>query len=176
MEPTTSAEEYFIKAIQLLHSSSKNSAKEIRKLLDSEITKQYGSFYTLEKKLSKIQMESLLEQESQILGSERMILKQPQKPKFSEKTAQEKLEIEDIGSSIASALINELSCQVCHQMDSTALNPLLECVGCSSLFHHGCFSQDKVSKDSKKLLCRSCNPEGIIVKRTDTMKVDRKIL
>lgn len=75
----------------------------------------------------------------------------------------------DLNEEIANALINELTCSVCHIMDSTAKNPLLECVKCNQLYHQLC-DGTRAPKDPKMFLCKNCNPLKLIIKSRATSK------
>lgn len=184
-----SFDDMFRSAIILLHSPSPESASLMRHIVEKEITKQEGKSKTLKAKMSEEDLKKLRTLERQAVGS-------GFKPKKKIRKVAEKLETKkepslaiqhniepkmldhpDLASgmkrSIAFELINEYLCQICHQMESTTVNPLMECSVCTLLFHAAC-CQESSTKDQKPMfVCSSCKPKAPIM-RKDLMKVIKK--
>ena len=183
MNNTDKVEEYLRSSIKLLHSSAPDSAREMRKIVESEISKHHGKSATLKAKLSGKQMYQLIKEEEKAVGSNFKTRKPKPKPRNpvprqtskkvriapirepmrnlclndKKQPPQEEKTSEDINASITTALLNELTCQICHEMESIPKDLLNECSSCHLLFHASCLGIKKATKKSAEdFLCNSC--------------------
>jgi integrator complex subunit 12 len=165
----TQIEAYLSSAVKLLHSSAPDSAEKLRKILEAEMLKNCNK--SLSEKLTKKQMTDLLNQESKAVGSGFKLKKHKTKKIEDLKVAttpvinetqqqiidnQSTSEDEDASSS-AAMLLDDLTCQICRQMENTAGNPLLECTDCNQLYHSLCHSTKiPTSFDTSLFVCTIC--------------------
>ncbi|XP_066586687.1 integrator complex subunit 12-like isoform X3 [Prorops nasuta] len=143
-------EPQFMQGLRLLHSINKDSAEQLRALLDEAIKQKYGPSKMLTNVLHKKYMmeEPVLSDHSSSSSTKKS--KSSNSSKHSSKSSKNSSPINlpsrdtppDILQSddtlALEILEDDLTCVICKGMDVGARNRLVECVECHSLYHQEC--------------------------------------
>lgn len=138
----------FTQGLRLLHSTNKDSAEQLRALLDEIIKQKYGPSKMLSNVLHKKYMieEPVLSDHSSSSSSKKSKSSSKHSSKSSKNSSPVNLPARDTPPEIIQSddtlaleiLEDDLTCVICKGMDVGARNRLVECVECHSLYHQEC--------------------------------------
>ncbi|XP_043494026.1 integrator complex subunit 12-like isoform X2 [Polistes fuscatus] len=138
----------FTQGLRLLHSTNKDSAEQLRALLDEVIKQKYGPSKMLSNVLHKKYMmeEPVLSDHSSSSSSKKSKSSSKHSSKSSKNSSPVNLPARDTPPEIIQSddtlameiLEDDLTCVICKGMDVGARNRLVECVECHSLYHQEC--------------------------------------
>ncbi|XP_043279773.1 integrator complex subunit 12 isoform X2 [Venturia canescens] len=139
----------FIQGLRLLHSSNKDSADQLRSLLDEAIKQKYGltkmlcnvlhKKYTMEEPVLSDHSSSGSSKKSKSSSSKHSSKSSKSgspEDRVSRDTPPDILQSDD--NLALEILEDDLTCVICKGMDVGARNRLVECVDCHSLYHQEC--------------------------------------
>ncbi|XP_076761760.1 integrator complex subunit 12 [Xylocopa sonorina] len=142
----------FTQGLHLLHSTNKDSAEQLRALLDEAIKQKYGPSKMLANVLHKKYMmeEPVLSDHSSSSGSKKSKSSSSSSSKHSSKSSKNSSpvnlptrdtppDIIQTDNTLALEILeDDLTCVICKGMDVGARNRLVECLECHSLYHQEC--------------------------------------
>ncbi|XP_033200254.1 integrator complex subunit 12-like isoform X2 [Bombus vosnesenskii] len=142
----------FTQGLHLLHSTNKDSAEQLRALLDEAIKQKYGPSKMLSNVLHKKYMmeEPVLSDHSSSSSSKKSKSSSSSSSKHSSKSSKNSSpvnlptrdtppDIIQTDNTLALEILeDDLTCVICKGMDVGARNRLVECSECHSLYHQEC--------------------------------------
>ncbi|KAG7207099.1 hypothetical protein KM043_000976 [Ampulex compressa] len=141
----------FVQGLRLLHSTNKESAEQLRALLDEVIKQKYGPTKMLSNVLhKKYMMEEPVLSDHSSSGSSKKSKSSGSSSKHSNKSSKNSspvnLPARDTPPDVLQTddtlaleiLEDDLTCVICKGMDVGARNRLVECLECHSLYHQEC--------------------------------------
>ncbi|XP_035723239.1 integrator complex subunit 12-like isoform X3 [Vespa mandarinia] len=137
----------FTQGLRLLHSTNKDSAEQLRALLDEIIKQKYGPSKMLSNVLhKKYMMEEPVLSDHSSSSSSKKSKSSKHSSKSSKNSSPVNLPARDTPPEIIQSddtlaleiLEDDLTCVICKGMDVGARNRLVECVECHSLYHQEC--------------------------------------
>ncbi|KAK1130590.1 hypothetical protein K0M31_018715 [Melipona bicolor] len=142
----------FTQGLHLLHSANKDSAEQLRALLDEAIKQKYGPSKMLSNVLHKkyIMEEPVLSDHSSSSSSKKSKSSSSSSSKHSSKSSKNSSpvnlptrdtppDIIQTDNTLALEILeDDLTCVICKGMDVGARNRLVECSECHSLYHQEC--------------------------------------
>ncbi|KZC13360.1 Integrator complex subunit 12 [Dufourea novaeangliae] len=151
----------FTQGLHLLHSTNKDSAEQLRVLLDEAIKQKYGPSKMLSNVLHKKYMmeEPVLSDHSSSSSSK--------KSRSSGSSSKH--------SSKSKILEDDLTCVICKGMDVGARNRLVECLECHSLYHQEChiphILDSQIDVPELTWYCSNCSKSQISKERSSPKTV-----
>ncbi|EFN82926.1 integrator complex subunit 12 [Harpegnathos saltator] len=177
----------FTQGLRLLHSTNKDSAEQLRALLDEAIKQKYGPSKMLLNVLHKKYMmeEPVLSDHSSSSSSKKS--KSSSSSKHSSKSSKNSSpvnlptrdtppDILQTDDTLAMEILNDdLTCVICKGMDVGARNRLVECLECHSLYHQEChvphILDSQIDVPRQVWYCSNCSKSQISKERSSPKTV-----
>ncbi|XP_012234273.1 integrator complex subunit 12-like [Linepithema humile] len=174
----------FTQGLRLLHSTNKDSAEQLRALLDEAIKQKYGPSKMLSNVLhKKYMMEEPVLSDHSSSSSKKSKSSSKHSSKSSKNSSPVNLPARDTPPDILQTdetlaleiLEDDLTCVICKGMDVGARNRLVECQECHSLYHQEChvphILDSQIDVPKQMWYCSNCSKSQVSKERSSPKTV-----
>lgn len=176
----------FTQGLRLLHSTNKDSAEQLRALLDEVIKQKYGPSKMLSNVLHKKYMmeeAALSDHSSSSSKKSKSSSSSKHSSKSSKNSSPVNLPTRDTPPDILQTddtlaleiLEDDLTCVICKGMDVGARNRLVECLECHSLYHQEChvphILDSQIDVPKQVWYCSNCSKSQVSKERSSPKTV-----